>query len=327
MTSGTNEHSAAHPSSADHSTSERSAASPNAAGVAAVVLNYNGTDETLACLEALATLQPGPGTIHVVDNGSEDDPVARIRAAFPAVRVSINPTNLGFGAGLNPLLEQLLEPESPQDPGSPQDRGSPQDPDSMPPEWIWLLNNDTRVHSDTLARLLEHAAGHPDAGAVGAHIRDLDPPHATQTLGGARIGRWRGNSRHFTAPIDDRQLDYITGAAMLLRSEALRDTGLFDPRFFLYWEDADLCIRLRARGWKLTACPDAVVDHRLSGTIGADKDELINASAVAFFRKHGPLGGWPAIIIGTGGRIARRLLRGDVEAARAVWHGAWNGLR
>jgi len=277
--------------------------------VAVVVLNFNGADDTLACLESLAALQTVPGAVYVVDNASEDDSVKRIRQAFPSASVSVNATNLGFGAGLNPVLETLL------------DSGC---------EWIWLLNNDTRIESGTLEALLATARAHPDAGAIGARIVDMNPPHAIQTWGGGRIGRWRGHSRHFTTPVPDERLDYLTGASMMLRTKALRKSGLFDPRYFLYWEDADLCLRLRADGWKLTVAPDAVVRHRLSGSTGEAsprKDELINASAVKFFRKHGPLGGWPAIIIGVTGRLIRRLLRGDLEAARAVWRGAVSGLR
>lgn len=288
---------------------DRRAAQDSGERVAVAVLNFNGTDDTLACLESLAAMQPAPGAIHVVDNASGDDAVRRIGAAFPQARISRNRTNLGFGAGLDPVLEQLL------------DDG---------PEWIWLLNNDTRVAPDTLARLLAHANAHPDAGAVGARIVDMQPPHAIQTWGGGRILWWGGTSRHFTAETADDNLDYITGASLLLRAAALRQTGLFDPRFFLYWEDVDLCLRLRKQGWKLTVAPDAVVHHQLSGSTGegsAAKDRLINASGVRFFRKHAPLHGWPAILTGTTARIARRILRGDLEAARAVWRGARTGLR
>ena len=285
------------------------AARPSAERVAAVVLNFNGAEDTLGCLESLVAMQPAPDAIHVVDNASDDDSVERIRARFPAVNVSVNEANHGFGGGLNPLLERLLQ------------NGA---------KWIWLLNNDTRVAPDALSRLLEYAGRRPEAGAVGARILDLHPPHALQTWGGGRIAWWRGSSRHFTAETADDELDYITGASMLLRAAALRETGLFDPRFFLYWEDGDLCLRLRAAGWKLTVAADAVVYHRLSGTTveaSANKDQLINASAVRFFRKHAPLGGWTAIVIGTTARIARRLLRGDIDAARAVWRGVVHGLR
>lgn len=277
--------------------------------VAVVLLNFNGADDTLACLESLAVLQSTPGAIYVVDNASGDDSAERIRQAFPSVNVWVNPSNLGFGAGLNPILLTLLG-------------------DSF--QWIWLLNNDTRAEPGTLESLLVHARQHSVAGAVGARLVDMEPPYAIQTWGGGRIGWWRGHSRHFIAQVPDERLDYLTGASMLLRTEALRQTGLFDPRYFLYWEDVDLCLRLRACHWCLTVAPEAIVRHRLSGSTGEAsprKDELINASAVRFFRKHGPLGGWPAIVTGVLGRVARRLLRGDLAAARAVWRGAITGFR
>ncbi len=273
--------------------------------VAVVVLNHNGAADTLDCLRSLAALRDAPGTIRLVDNASSDDSVERIRAAFPDLDVSVNAVNLGFGAGLDPTLESLL---------------------SEGWEWIWLLNNDAQVASDALEKLLEHAARNPDAGALGARIVDMEPPHALQSWGGGRIGWWRGNSVHLRSPGDDAELDYLTGASLLLRSRALNSTGLFDPRFFVYWEDVDLCLRLRERGWRLTVAPEAVIRHRLSATTHSNKDELMNASAVRFFRKHGPWGGWPAIVLGVSARIARRALRGDFVAARAVWRGARSGL-
>lgn len=276
--------------------------------VAVAVLNYNGADDTLACLRSLAALERAPGTVRVVDNASADDSVERIRSEFPAVDVSVNAANLGFGEGLNPTLARLL------------DEGWP---------WIWLVNNDARAEPDALERLIEHARRHPDAGALGCRVVEADPPHAVQSWGGGRIGWWRGNTRHLIDPAHGSRLDYITGASMLLRADALREIGLFDPRFFVYWEDVDLCLRLRAAGWRLAVAPDAVVHHRLSSTAGSEthaKDALINASAVRFFRKHGRLGGWPAIVVGVSGRIAKRALRGDLAAAAAVWRGALEGL-
>jgi GT2 family glycosyltransferase len=280
-----------------------------AARVAVVVLNHNGADDTIACLRSLSDLDAAPGRIQIVDNASTDDSVDRIRTALPEIDLSINATNLGFGAGLNPALERLLAGGW---------------------SWIWLLNNDATVRPDTLDRLLARAGRRADTGAVGARIVDAAPPHALQSLGGGTVGWWRGNSRHLRKPIAGTRLDYLTGASLLLRGRALREIGLFDPRFFLYWEDVDLCLRLRAAGWHLTVADDAVVRHRLSaatGAVSAEKDALINASGVRFFRKHGRLGGWLPIVLGVAGRISRRALRGDLAAVRAVWRGAQTGLR
>ena len=277
--------------------------------VSVVLLNFNGADDTLACLESLAALTSAPGAVHVVDNASEDDSVERIRQAFPSVNISVNAANLGFGAGLNPVLETLLAGGC---------------------EWIWLLNNDTRVEPGTLDALLAQARAHPDAGAIGARIVDMDPPHASADLGRRqdrlvarqqpafhRVGCRR------TAGLPHRVPRCCCAPKPFARSAcSTRAFSLLGRR---------RPVPEAARGRLEThRGPESVVQHRLSATTGEAsprKDELINASAVRFFRKHGPLGGWPAIVIGVAGRIGRRLLRGDLAAARAVWRGVISGFR
>jgi GT2 family glycosyltransferase len=272
--------------------------------VALLVLNYRGADDTLACLAAVGQLDPAPTQVIVIDNGSDDGSVERLRAVHPALDLRCNPRNLGYGAGQNAVLAELLD-------------------DGF--DWIWLLNNDARPRPGALGRMLDAAAGDAQIGAVGARLLDAEPPHRLQTLGGGHVHWWRGRSRewnHDQAPSPD--LDYLTGASLLLRCDALRQVGLFDERFFLYWEDVDLCLRLKQAGWVLAVAADAEVLHRQSASTGegsAAKDRLINATAVKFFRKHGPLGGWPAILIGTAGRVGKRLLSGRFRQAAAVLRG------
>ncbi|MCA1780106.1 MAG: glycosyltransferase family 2 protein, partial [Xanthomonadaceae bacterium] len=261
------------------------AASQGREQVVAVTLNYNGGEHTLACLQSLADSDNPPGRIVVIDNASGDDSMACIRAAFPAIEVRLNPTNAGFGGGHNPLLQNLLE---------------------TPTEWVWLINNDARVRADTLNRLLEKARCNPAAGVIGAAIIDPLLPDAPTTYGGGTVDLWLGRSRHCHELACAGQLDYITGACMLLRTAALRQVGLFDPDYFMYWEDVDLCFRLKQAGWTLEVAADAVVEHHHSATVGAAsplKDRMMNASAVRFFGHHGRLGGWPAVVVGVGARL------------------------
>lgn len=281
--------------------------------VAVLVLNWHGADDTIGCLRSLADLDASPGVIRVIDNGSEDDSASRIRAAFPDLDVTVHDDNRGFGAGHNPVLAELLgaDPESACD-------------------WIWLVNNDARVAPDTLNRMLELAARTPSAGVIGAAIHHLDPPHALQALGGGHIDWWRGRSFEIADPKSSASLDYITGACMLLSADALRAVGTFDPRYFMYWEDADLCRRIVHAGWTLEVARNARVLHRRSSSIGEAsprKDFLMNASGLRFFRRHGPLGGWPAIFVGVTGRLARRLIRGQWKEAAAVHAGVRAGLK
>ena len=278
--------------------------------VAIVVLNWNGVDDTLACLESLLGLVEAPGKILVIDNASTDDSVERIRMAFPDIELIRNERNAGFGCGQNASIQRLIE------------QGF---------DWIWLFNNDARALGDSLRHMLDHASRHPECGAVGVPIFDLDQQVQLQAWGGGKVNFWLGRSAQFLEPIhDDEQLDFLTGASLLLRSQALQQTGLFDPAFFMYWEDVDLSIRLANQGWKLTVAEPAKVLHRGSASMAgqtARRDQLMNESAVRFFRKHGPLGGWPAIVIGICGRIGKRMATGRWAEAAAVLHGAILGLR
>ncbi len=285
----------------------------SACDVAVVVLNYRGAEDTLECLASLSRLATAPATIRVIDNASGDDSPDRIRQAFPHIELTENSRNLGFGAGHNAIIAQLL------------DHGH---------KWLWLLNNDARSRPDTLDRMLETAGENPRIGAVGAIVRHLQPPHAIQVAGGGHIDWWLGRSREWCpregVSFPPRPLDYISGTCMLLNARALRQIGLFDHNFFMYWEDADLCLRLRQSSWDLAIAERAEVLHRLSSSTGEGstaKDALINASAARFFRKHGPLGGCPPIIFGTAARAAKRLLTARPAAALAVLRGTLNGLR
>lgn len=277
--------------------------------VAMVILNYRGADDTLACLDAVQQLDPGPIRRIVIDNGSDDDSVERLRGAAPGLELRCNPRNLGFGAGQNAVLTELLDADF---------------------DWIWLLNNDTRPRPDALGRMLAVAATDEHIGAVGARLLDAEPPHRLQAQGGGHVQWWRGSSREWSHDREPTpELDYLTGASLLLRADALRQIGLFDERFFLYWEDVDLCLRLKQANWRLGLAPDAEVLHRQSASTGpgsAAKDRLINAAAVKFFRKHGPWGGGPAILIGTLGRIGKRLLTGRFGEAWAVLRGVCEGF-
>ena len=277
--------------------------------VAVIVLNWCAADDTLACLKSLHELSQAPGRIVVIDNASTDDSVERIRSAYPAIELVINTRNEGYGRGQNPTIQTLLE----------------QDVD-----WIWLLNNDAIVKPDSLRILLEHAAKQPNAGAIGMPIHELDQPEQLQAWGGGKVSYWLGRSAQFQQPVADHELDYLTGASLLLRTEALNQTGLFDPQFFMYWEDVDLSTRLIKKGWALTVAKAARVLHRGSGSMldqAALKDQMMNESAVQFFRKHGPLGGWPAILIGITGRVGKRIVTRRWSQAAAVLRGAFKGLR
>ncbi|HUP03472.1 MAG TPA: glycosyltransferase family 2 protein [Bryobacteraceae bacterium] len=275
--------------------------------VVTVILNWNSWRETLACLRSLEELDR-PACPLVVDNGSTNDSVARIREAFPDVEVIELEENLGFGGGCNAGIREALG------------RGA---------EFVWLLNNDTVVERRTLSALLENIRADAGIGAAGSAVWLMDRPGRVQVWGGWRVHMMLGVVSPIRAGAPVGRSGYITGASCLLRAEALRSTGLFDEGFFLYWEDADLGFRLRRNGWKLAVAGESRVWHKECASLGRRSvahDYWNNASAVRFFRRYAKV---PAIPLIAGGayRMARRLALGDFQRIHAVLRGLAAGLR
>jgi len=270
--------------------------------VGIVLLNWNGWRDTCACLQSLRQLRSHDFDVVVVDNASTDDSPSRIGNAFPEITLLETGRNLGFAGGCNVGIRHLL------------DRGC---------DLFWLLNNDTAVEAGALQALLDKASSDQRLGAIGSAIHCTDNGKRLQAWGGGYVNFWLGRSRHFIRPVPDRSLEFITGASMMIRREAIDDIGLLDERFFMYWEDADYCFRLREAGWRLGVAGDSHIRHKGSASVGkgsANMDRYFNASAARFFEKHAPT---PGIAVWTGAalRIGKRMLSGDFERARAVWAG------
>ncbi len=222
--------------------------------VAVVILSYNGKADTLACLESVEELRGATHTI-VVDNASSDGTVAAVRERFPAVELIESPRNLGFSAGNNLGLDRGRE---------------------LGCDWVFVLNNDTILRSDTLERLLEAAEEHPRAGMLSPLVFFAEPPDLVW-FGGARFDPRRGYSGrllHYRRPVPpglDRVVptDHGIGAAMLLSRHALEAVGGgFEPDFFLLYEDVDLSLRVRAAGFEVLLVPAAKLWHRVSAALG-----------------------------------------------------------
>lgn len=137
-------------------------------GVWCVIVNWNGWADTLDCLASLRTQTYGNLTAVVVDNGSTNDSVERIRSAFPEVKVIETGKNLGFPTGCNVGIRAALEANA---------------------EFVWLLNNDTVCPPDTLDKLMRRATTHPEAGLVGSVLLYAHNPTLVQAWGGGRSNR------------------------------------------------------------------------------------------------------------------------------------------
>lgn len=272
-----------------------------------VLLNWNGWRDTLACIESLERLSYPNYKVVVVDNGSTDDSVERIRKACPSVPVIESGGNLGFASGCNVGIRHALS------------RGA---------DYVWLLNNDTVVDASALAAMVERAERDEGVGAVGSLIHYMDHPERVQAWAGGYINFWLGRSRLYTMPTEESALDFISGASILIRREALQSVGFLDEDFFMSWEETDFCFRLRSAGWKLAAAPASLVYHKGSASfLGRSHvlDAYFTQSARRFFRKHGR---FPTLSLWTGVSLSmlKRILLGRWRSVFAVWPSRCCGL-
>lgn len=269
--------------------------------VAIVVLNWNGWADTLKCVASLEKLESSDAQILLVDNGSSDDSVEEFQRRIPHIKLLQSGANLGFGGGCNVGIRHAMQERF---------------------EFIWLVNSDAQVAPDALSELVRLAESNPRLGAIGSVIYDADQPDCVQVWGGGRVNGWLGTSHHQKAP---GPVDFVSGASVLLRTEALGEVGLFDSeRFFMYWEDTDLGFRMCKAGWLLAVAPNSRVWHRESSSLGQGSlqwDAFSVRSCVRFLRKHAP---WPTVSISAMllRMLTKRILLRRWDRVAAVWQ-AW----
>jgi GT2 family glycosyltransferase len=222
----------------------------NALRCCIVLVNYNGLADTLRCLRSLEAAGR-PDTV-VVDNASTENPSAALRREFSWCAVSRNPVNGGWAGGNNVGAWYALQ------------RGA---------DLVILLNNDTVVAPDFVARLTAAAAAHPSYGVLGPVIRFMDPPHEVQTDGcvfnePARPGFFQRKPVDLVpGPVPTiTEVDIVNGCCMMIRANVFRRVGFIDERFFLIHEESDFCLRARRAGFLCGVIGEALVWHKGSSS-------------------------------------------------------------
>jgi GT2 family glycosyltransferase len=263
--------------------------------------------------------------IIVVDNASHDGSAEMVAAEFPSVRLIASAQNLGFTGGNNLALRQLSvisdqlsvisDESSIPDPRSPiPDPRSPV-PSPQSPDFILLLNPDAELTDDALGRMAAFLRDHPGAGACGARLRygdgrfqhgafhfptlmqialDLLPlaqmPGLRRFLPRLLDSRWNGRyPQQQWRGQDPFPVDFVLGAALMVRTAAIRQVGLLDDGYFMYCEEMDWCLRLRQVGWTIHALPTAHVIHhegQSSRQVRWASVERLWRSRFRFYRKH-----------------------------------------
>src|SRR3989344_2381895 len=246
-----------------------------------VILNWRGADDTIACLQSLFDLRGVNFRVVVCDNGSDDGSYERIRSwlveqqdlysylrghplseltrveaeqlgaqASPALYLVQTGANLGYSGGNNVGIRLALS-----------------DPNT---EFVWLLNNDTEVEPDSLHHLLQRCRVRPDIGLCGSKLVYHHDRQKIQGLGGL-FNPWLAASVHYAINQDsnqsyadedlERRIDYVIGASLFLRASLLRDIGLLEERYFLYFEEIDLAYRASPQ-YSIGMASASVVYHK-----------------------------------------------------------------
>jgi len=334
--------------------------------VAIIVLNWNGWRDTIECLESLRKLSYPNYFIVVVDNGSSDDSVERIKAwargensssvsqelcAKERPSHSINlveytwavartgglgkqeekfeelprhdkvvlitvDKNLGFAGGNNVGTRYALRSGA---------------------EWVLLLNNDTVVDPWLLDQMILGAKLERKVGVVGPKILFYDNPSVIQSVGGT-LNLWtgrgylRGHGEADHGQYDQpHDVDWVSGAAIFIRAEALQKVGLLDESYFLCYEETDLCYRIKKAGYSIRVIPTARVWHKGSRSLHKPNAEYyLTRNRALFMRKHGTK--LQRLIFGVFyllGSLKRGIifaLRGEKDCCKAVFSGLRDGL-
>ena len=283
------------------------------------IVNTNSRELLLACLE---TLRKASAEVVVLDNASEDGSVDAVRERFPEVRLIAQDFRAGFGANHNTVIRATSG------------------------RYVYVLNEDTTADDWAFDRVLAYLDAHPRVAVLGPRL--VYPSGALQdsawrfptplvsTLGLLTVGKVGIKQSGGDVP---RAVDWVMGAALVLRREALDRVGLFDEEFFLYSEEVDLQFRLRRAGWEVHYFPAATVVHhesQFSAEIPERRIHEMWRSRHRYWRKHHSGAGARVAALATGAQYAVRAVAAPLARqnprrmllhARDAWRVSGPGLR
>jgi GT2 family glycosyltransferase len=299
--------------------------------VSILIISYNTRELTLACLRSVYRQTSGLAfEVIVVDNDSKDGSADAVEAEFPQVRVIRQSENLGFARGNNLAAHVAIG------------------------QWLLLLNPDTEVYDNAIARLVQFAGAHPQGGIYGGRTVFPDGSlniascwnratpwsvfcqavgltsafRGTKLFDPEAIGSWKRDSI--------RQVDIVSGCFLLISRRLWSELGGLDEAFFMYGEEADLCLRARTLGYHPLITPSATIMHLVgaSSKTRTDKLVLLLQAKVELIKRHWPVRwrrwgiGMMAVWAGSRAliyRAAALVLSERFTSGRALWGSAWRG--
>ncbi len=242
--------------------------------ISVIIISFNTSSLLRHCLSSLFQYSPGVELeVFVVDNNSSDDSVEMVKNEFPQVNLMVNRENRGFAAANNQAWRKSSG------------------------EYVLLLNPDAFIKKDSIRNAVDFMESHPTCGICGGRLvkpdGNLDPsarkfPKALTkffTLSGLRSRFPRSSfvSDHEFGNFDHRsvvEVDWVPGTFTMYRRQMLKETGLFDERFFIYFEETDLCKHAKKAGWKVYFIPSAEVIHIGGASSKTRKEHIYDAGAL-----------------------------------------------
>ncbi len=255
-----------------------------------IIVNFNTEAYLLRCLESIFRIGKGDAwEIWVVDNGSTDGSATGVRERFSGIHFIGNDKNLGFAKANNQALC------------------------AAGGKYLLLLNPDTTVKEEAIERLVGFMDSHPEAGVAGGQLLSGDgsrqnsianfPSLATELLNKSLLRKFfpktfPGKERTYREPVE---VDSVIGACMMVRREALEQTGLLDEGYFLFLEETDWCYRMKRAGWKVYHVPEAEISHFQGKSARKDKKRTkleYYRSRYHFFKKNRGRIQWFLLLVG-----------------------------
>jgi hypothetical protein len=292
----------------------------NATGTWAVVLNWNGGEQNLACVRSLLDQGLAQGRVVFVDNASTDGSLERVLAAYPALAVLKNAFNTGYGHGTNRGIQHALAEGA---------------------ERVLLVNNDVTFPPETLAGLEAALAADARPGIAGPRVLFAEPPARIWCAGGVltfrtnlstMLGHGEPDGPAFHAT---REVDYVPGCAMLVARAVFEEIGLLEGDYFAYHEDVEFCWKAKRAGFPVRVIGGLAAYHDAHASTGGGYNPLrkymMAVNTVHFLRRHGTLARWLSFWVFEVASLPfvwlYRALRGEGAAVVAKARGTWDGLR
>lgn len=331
-----------------------------------VVTNWNGWKNSIECLESLLRMDYPNYTLLLCDNASSDSSLEQIRrwAQGEIAAEVANPLLAGLTTPPVPKPVRFLEIHD-------EERVGSTPPGRVPLvllhtgsnggyargcnagiryalaqgdfEFVWTLNNDIVVRPDALTHLVERMKESPQVGICGATVLYYHTPARVQVCGGGRYNKWLGRVAHIgksrpatrlPARLEvETKMDYVYGAAMLIRRSFLEEVGLMDEDYFAYFEELDWAARAKGR-FSLAYGPSAVIYHKEGGTLGTNQipayqslraEYYSTRNRIGFTRRYHPLS-TPSVLFAVGLSAVDRSLRFRWKNVGALIRGAYSGF-